>query len=128
MSTSIQIIYNSVCPVCREGICYFERKTPPMHETSTSASIDYFDLSAEPNAFVGQGVTLDDVRLKLHAALPDGRIVRGWPAVSALWRVVPGYRWLATLGDLPVLNWGARALYHLAAHMLWHWNRISGRW
>jgi len=76
-----------------------ERRTPCGPRT-----VEYVDVSAAPQAFAAQGVSLDDVRRKLHAILPDGRIVRGWPAVSALWREMPGYGWLARLGDLPGLR------------------------
>lgn len=121
--SKLRILYNSVCPVCREGICYFERRTPEGPDT-----IEYVDVSLAPQAFAAQGVGLDDVRYKLHALLPDGRIVRGWPAVSALWRETPGYGWLARLGDLPVLRVLSGGAYAATAQVLWWWNRLSGRW
>jgi len=119
----LRILYNSVCPVCREGICHFERRTPCGPRT-----VEYVDVSAAPQAFAAQGVSLDDVRRKLHAILPDGRIVRGWPAVSALWREMPGYGWLARLGDLPGLRLLSGTAYAMTAQFLWWWNRASGRW
>ncbi|MEM1104931.1 MAG: DCC1-like thiol-disulfide oxidoreductase family protein [Pseudomonadota bacterium] len=119
----MKIIYNSVCPVCREGICYFERRA-----AAPGSPVDYIDIAADPAAFAARGVGLDDVRRKLHALLPDGSLVKGWPAVSALWRRQPGYAWLARLGDAPGLRWIAGGLYAAAAQILWWWNRASGRW
>ncbi len=117
------VLYNSVCPVCREGICHFERRT-----RKSSMNVEYVDVSRNPEAYEDIGVTLDAVRLKLHAILPGGILVRGWPAVHAVWQRTPGYRWLARLGDLPGLNLVSRALYHVTAHALWMWNRASKRW
>lgn len=128
MTNTLEILYNSVCPVCREGICYFETRTQSPKTGSAGQGVTYVDVSADPKRFRAEGVSLDDVRFKLHARLPDGQIIRGWPAISALWRVTPGYKWLAILGDAPVLNWGARGTNHLAAVVLWQWNKLSGRW
>ncbi|MEM9738585.1 MAG: DUF393 domain-containing protein [Pseudomonadota bacterium] len=119
----LAILYNSVCPVCREGICYFERRVP-----TRRGRIDFIDVSANPQAFADIGVSLDDVRRKLHARLPEGQIVRGWPAVNALWRETPGYEWLAKLGNAPGLRTLSGATYASLAQLLWWWNRASGRW
>ncbi|MEL6955527.1 MAG: DCC1-like thiol-disulfide oxidoreductase family protein [Pseudomonadota bacterium] len=120
---TLRVLYNSVCPVCREGICHFKRKTQ-----ADRFGVVYIDVSQAPEAFEGQGVRLKDVRRKLHAILPDGTIVRGWPAVSALWRWTPGYGWLAKLGDMPGLRIVSGGTYAATAQILWRWNRASGRW
>ncbi|MEL6662704.1 MAG: DCC1-like thiol-disulfide oxidoreductase family protein [Pseudomonadota bacterium] len=120
---TLRVLYNSVCPVCREGICHFERKTQADRD-----GVVYIDVSEAPKAFEGQGVRLNDVRRKLHAILPGGTIVRGWPAVSALWRRTPGYGWLAKLGDMPGLRIVSGGTYAATAQVLWWWNRASGRW
>ena len=119
----LTVLYNSVCPVCREGICHFERRT-----RTGSDLVDYVDVSQTPDRFRDRGISLNDVRLKLHVVLPDGRAVKGWPAVSEIWQRTPGYGWLAWLGNLPGLNLVSRSLYHVTAHLLWRWNRMSGRW
>jgi predicted DCC family thiol-disulfide oxidoreductase YuxK len=121
--SELVVLYNSVCPVCREGICWAEKRTKNGRE-----GVRYVDVSASPAAYEDRGVTLDDVRLKLHAITPDGAVLKGWPAVSALWRRTPGYGWLAKLGDAPGLNALFRALYHGVAHGLWRINRLAGRW
>jgi len=120
---TLRVLYNSVCPVCHKGICHFERKTQ-----SDRDGVVYIDVSEAPQAFEGQGIRLTDVRRKLHAILPDGTIVQGWPAVSALWRRTQGYGWLAKLGDLPVLRMISGGIYAATAQILWWWNRASGRW
>lgn len=88
----------------------------------------YLDLSQVPHRYEDRGVVLDDVRRKLHAVLPGGELVKGWPAVSAIWRRSPDLARLAKLGDLPVLRVFSGAAYSVAAQVLWWWNRASGRW
>lgn len=119
----LTVLYNSVCPVCREGVCWMEKRTPAGPD-----GVAYFDLSAEPLRFEAQGVALNDVRRKLHAVLPNGDIVKGWPAVSAIWQRSPGLAWLANLGDFPLLRPLSGAAYAVTAQLLWWWNRMSGRW
>lgn len=121
--SELVVLYNSVCPVCREGICMFERRTK-----SGPEGVRYYDVSAAPDAYANLGVTLEAVRRKLHAVTPEGDVIYGWPAVAALWSRTPGFKWLAIVGDLPVSNWFSRTIYHVTAQILWWWNRGSGRW
>jgi predicted DCC family thiol-disulfide oxidoreductase YuxK len=73
-------------------------------------------------------VTLNEVRLKLHAIMPDGRVLRGMPAVAGAWSATPPYRLLGRIVRLPVAASLAAAVYHLTAHALWAWNKACGRW
>ncbi|MEM6898750.1 MAG: DCC1-like thiol-disulfide oxidoreductase family protein [Pseudomonadota bacterium] len=123
MAAPLRVLYNSVCLVCREGICMFERRT----RESTDA-VKYVDVSADRAAFLAQGITLDDVRFKLHAITPEGEALRGWPAIAALWCVTPGFGWLGYLGSLPGLNLLSAAAYDLTARVLWAVNRAQNRW
>ena len=73
-------------------------------------------------------VTLDDVRLKLHAITPSGNVLRGMPAVALAWAATPPYRWLGRLVQLWPFASLAAAAYHITAHVLWAWNRACGWW
>ena len=119
----VTVLYNSVCPVCREGVCWMEKRTP-----TGPTGVAYFDLSQSPKAFSDRGVEINDVRRKLHAILPSGEIVKGWPAVSAIWRESRNLSWLAKVGDIPLLRPLSGLTYATTAQLLWWWNRASGRW
>ena len=92
-TTQIEVLYNGVCPVCRAGACDLERKA-----TAARAGVIFTDVAANPDSLGRAGVTLDAVRLKLHA--------------------------LTT----PPFSWLAAGVYHVTAHVLWAWNRAFGRW
>lgn len=119
----IEVLYNGVCPVCRAGACDLERRAVAAH-----AGVIFTDVAAKPEALERAGVTLDDVRLKLHAITPDGAVLRGMPAVSVAWAATPPFRPLGRLTRVPPFSWVAAALYHVTAHLLWMWNRACGRW
>ncbi len=123
MTQPIEILYNGICPVCRAGACDLERRA-----IATKAGVIFTDVSTDQSALNRAGVTLDAVRLKLHALTPDGRVLRGMPAVALAWSATPPYRLLGRLCRLPVVNWISAGAYHLTAHALWAWNRASGRW
>jgi predicted DCC family thiol-disulfide oxidoreductase YuxK len=46
-------------------------------------------------------MTEDQAARRLHARLPDGRIVSGVEAFALIWELLPRYRWLARLVRLP---------------------------
>lgn len=119
----LTVLYNAICPVCREGICHFERRTK-----SGPGGVVYMDVSARPEPLRQYGLNLNDVRRKLHAVTPEGTLLAGWPAISALWQRTPGWQWLARLGDLPGVRIFSGIAYATAAQLLWWWNRACGRW
>lgn len=122
-TTPIEVLYNGVCRVCRAGACDLERKA-----AAARAGVIFTDIAANPESLRRAGVTLDAVRLKLHALTPDGRVLRGMPAVSLAWAATPPYRMLGRLTQTPPFSWIAAATYHVTAHLLWVWNRACGRW
>ena len=120
---ALEVIYNSVCPVCDAGICEFQKKVNPKH-----GHYIWLDINEDPERLSGYGVSLDDVRLKLHVIDRAGQLKVGMEAVSAIFTETPGYGWLATLSRLPFLRPFSAKLYDAAAHMLYKWNQSKGRW
>jgi predicted DCC family thiol-disulfide oxidoreductase YuxK len=119
----IEVLYNGVCPVCRAGACDLERRAQ-----AAKAGVVFTDVALHTEALARANVTLDDVRLKLHAIMPDGSVLRGMPAVAVAWAATPPYRPLGRLAKLAPVKWIAAGSYHLTAHTLWIWNRLCGRW
>lgn len=119
----VEVLYNGVCPVCRAGACDLERRA-----IAARAGVVFTDVAANPAALERAGVSLDDVRLKLHAIDADGRVLRGMPAVALAWAATPPFQRLGRVCQKPPLSWIAAGLYHVTAHALWSWNRACGRW
>lgn len=119
----VEVLYNGVCPVCHAGACDLERR-----RAVAKAGVVLTDVSQQPDALQRAGVTLDQVRLKMHAIDANGRVLVGMPAVALAWAATPPYRPLGKLMRIQPFSWIGAAVYHLLAHVLWAWNRACGRW
>ena len=120
---ALEVIYNSVCPVCDAGICSFQKKIDPAH-----GGFVWLDINTAPDRLSDYGVSVDDVRLKLHAIDRDGKLRVGIEAVTAIFAETPGYKWMAYLVRLPLLKIVAAQLYNITAHLLYRWNKSKDRW
>ena len=120
---ALEVIYNSVCPVCDAGICQFQKKVNPEH-----GHYIWLDINEAPERLSEYDVSVDDVRLKLHAIDREGQLRVGMEAVSAIFAETPGYRWMARLSNLPLLRPLSALLYNGVAHLLYKWNQSKGRW
>ena len=106
-----RILYNDRCPICRAEIAHYRKRA-----AAAGAPLSFEDLNS---ADLGDwALTADQAKRRLHAALPDGRIVSGIPAFAAIWAVLPGMGWLARLVQMP----GIRGLADFA------YNRIAAPW
>lgn len=90
----LTVFYDERCPLC-------------------SAEIDYYKnlRSAEPVCWQGiqesredrakLGISDYQALMSLHVVDSEGRIFKGVDAFVRLWRVLPGWKWLAKLVALP---------------------------
>ncbi len=107
----IRILYNERCPVCRAEIGHYRARA----ETAR-APLRFEDLhSADLD---GWRMTPDQAMRRMHAKLPDGRVVSGVEAFALIWERLPGYRWLARVVRLPFIRGLAGFAY----------NRIAAPW
>lgn len=119
----IEVLYNGRCPVCKAGACDIEKRA-----AVTRAGVVLTDVAAHPEALERAGVTLEAVRLKMHAIAPDARVLVGMPAVALAWAAIPPDPWFGRLMQCAPFRWIGAGLYHVTAHMLYAWNRLCRRW
>ncbi len=106
-----RILYNARCPICRAEISHYEARAK-----AVAAPLRFEDLNT---ADLGDWqLTEDQAKRRMHAALPDGRIVSGIPAFVEIWRALPRMGWLAWLVERPFI----RPLADFA------YNRIAAPW
>jgi predicted DCC family thiol-disulfide oxidoreductase YuxK len=94
----LTVWYNTRCPVCDAGI---RRQRNKLIAVVKSGLIAFRDINLEPEALAGHGVTLEDIRRRLHATDASGRLLVGADVIIAVWRLTPGERWLAVLAGPP---------------------------
>lgn len=127
MAAKPKLYYNSACPVCRTGI---EQQRARMDDAlpEGSATIQWCDIAATPDAAQEIDRSVDQVRHSLHMVDDKGRLLVGANVAIAVWAMTPGRRWLGWLVGLPVLRQMARWGYNRFADRLFAWNKRHGRW
>jgi len=125
MPAPLTVWYNTKCPVCNAGI---SRQRNKLVAAARSGAILFRDINFEPEALRAYGADVDDVRRRLHATDPEGRLYVGADCAIEIWRRTPGEAWLARLVGLPVVRSIARFTYDRFADVLFAWNKRNGRW
>ncbi|MEX3016458.1 thiol-disulfide oxidoreductase DCC family protein [Gymnodinialimonas hymeniacidonis] len=110
---STLILFNGRCPICAAEIAHYRARA-----SRTDAPLTFVDLH---EAELGQwSLTKDQAKRRLHARLPNGDMVSGLAAFEAIWRNLPGFRWVARLVSLPLLRPIAAVAYdRIAAPLLY---------
>ncbi|MBY6201248.1 DUF393 domain-containing protein [Maritalea mobilis] len=107
----VRILYNDRCPICRAEIAHYRAKAEAAQAPLVFDDLNQTDLAA-------WHLTPDQAKRRVHARLPDGRIISGVPAFARIWGTLPGMGWMARAVNLPVI----RPLAELA------YNRIAAPW
>ena len=101
----LKFFYDGACPLCRREIALYRR-------IDSAGRVDWRDISSgDRSAEICPGLTRGEALQAMTAELPSGEVLRGAEAFVAVWRELPGFRWLAPLaGRRPVL-WTLERLY-----------------
>ncbi|TPJ74206.1 DUF393 domain-containing protein [Mesorhizobium sp. B2-6-2] len=121
----LTVWYNTRCPVCDAGI---NRQKRQLVEAVKVGRIEFRDINFEPEALTAFGVSLEDIRRRLHATDAGGRLLVGADVAIAVWRITPGEGWLASLFGNAIALPLTRFAYDRFADVLYAWNRRKGRW
>ena len=121
----LTVYYNTLCPVCNAGI---NRQRSKLVSLARSGVIAFRDINLEPDALSRYGVTVDDIRRRLHALNAAGELVAGADVAIAIWRLTPGESWLSTLLGSRLILPLTRLVYDWFADILFAWNKRHGRW
>jgi predicted DCC family thiol-disulfide oxidoreductase YuxK len=111
-ATDCTIYYDGACPVCSREIAHYRG-------SKGAERLAFVDVSAagDPAPDLPREIAL----ARMHVRLANGQLVSGAAAFSALWRSLPGWRWLGRFAGLPgvrqVAEWGYRGFLNL--RMLW---------
>ena len=121
----LTIWYNTRCPVCDAGIDWQRNK---LLAAVRAGQLAFKDINEQPDALAAYGVSLDDVRRRLHATDETGRLIVGADVAIAIWLKTPGEGWLASLFGNRLMLRVTRFVYDRFADLLFAWNKRKGRW
>lgn len=91
--TETTVFFDGSCPLCRREIAIYRRLEP-------LGGLRWEDVS-RPDARLAPGLDARAAMARFHVALPGGEVRSGARAFVALWRQLPGWRWLARLASVP---------------------------
>lgn len=98
-AVTLTVCYNGACPVCRTGMARYAA-IAGRH----ALPIGWDDINTAPDLFRRHGIGFDDALRRLYAVDAEGRLLRGIDVFVAIWRRLPGYRWLGALAGFPLVR------------------------
>ena len=85
---SLTVLFDGACPLCRREVGVYQSLKPDQPVAWLDVSKASVPLAPEDRA-------------RFHVRREDGSLLSGAAAFVALWRVMPGWRWLARFAVLP---------------------------
>ena len=108
----IDLLYDSECPICQMEVDFLKKRDIDNHIRFTDLS------SANYNPDEHGHVQFEEGMRKLHAVLPDGRVVRGVEVFRQTYEAI-GLGWVFAATSLPVIGQVADYVYDI-----WAENRL----
>jgi predicted DCC family thiol-disulfide oxidoreductase YuxK len=116
MSTPrMQVFYDGGCPVCSREIAFYRRRRG-------TDRFEWIDVHGAPPS-LGPGLSREAAMARLHVRLPDGTLLSGAAAFAAMWRNMPGLRWLGRALQVPPLGLLAELGYRVFLRVRGAWRR-----
>lgn len=110
----LTLYYDGGCPVCTREIGFYQRRRG-------AEAIRWINLAQCGDSELGTDLSRETAYVRLHARLPDGRLLSGARAFAALWQALPAFRLAGRIAALPgivhLLEWGYRGF--LKVRPLW---------
>lgn len=99
------VYFDGACPLCQREIAFYRR-------LSAEGIIDWVDVSGDtPDEAVACDLDRGQALSRFHMRRSDGELVSGAAAFIALWKAMPGFRWLGWLMSVPPLPFLAELGY-----------------
>ena len=108
----IDLLYDSECPICQMEVDFLKKRDIDNHIRFTDLS------SANYNPDEHGHIQFEEGMRKLHAVLPDGRVVRGVEVFRQTYEAI-GLGWIFAATSLPVIGQVADYVYDI-----WAENRL----
>jgi len=109
-----QVYYDGGCPVCSREVAVYRARPG-------AEAFEWVDVHRADPAQLGPDLTCDQALARMHVRTPDGTLLSGAAAFGAIWRGLPGLRWLGRLVSIPPLSGIAEIGYRgfLVVRKLW---------
>ena len=86
----LKTFYDGGCPMCSREIEHYR-------SIDRAQRIDWIDITSDDAALAEAGLDRETAMRRLHVREPDGRLLSGVAAFTAIWQRLPRWRGLARL-------------------------------
>lgn len=101
----VTVFYDGACPLCQAEIAHYKKR-------DCDGRLQLVDVSDQ--SFAGDGrLSRAGAKSRFHIRTSDGQQLSGARAFVEVWRVTPGWRWLAKLARIPGVIPLMEGLYRL---------------
>jgi predicted DCC family thiol-disulfide oxidoreductase YuxK len=109
----LQVYYDGGCPVCSREIAFYRARPG----ADRFAWVDVTRSDAD----LGPVLTPEAALARLPVRTPSGTLLSGAEAFAAMWRTMPGFKWLGRLLAVPPFGLFAEWAYRgfLVGRKLW---------
>lgn len=97
-NAAIRVFYDAACPGCERDRAWYEK------HVDEGEQIQWLDINTHEQELDARGIDPKRAMLELHVEDEHGKVWQELPAYQILFSRLPGYRWLAWLIGLPVIN------------------------
>lgn len=102
-NSQVTIFYDGLCPLCSREIEHYRKRA--------GSDVQFVDI-VSPGFDAGlYGLDPDRIHKVMHVKVGDD-VRTGLDAFIAIWRVMPGYGWMAKVANLPVIRQVLTVGYH----------------
>ena len=110
---TLTVLYDGSCPLCQMEIAHIKG----LALKQTDSALCFVDISPEGENGPDFAADRADLMARFHVQLEDGSRLSGAAAFVAMWRRLPGWRWLARSAQLPgmltLMELAYRAFLHI---------------
>lgn len=117
----LTVYFDGACPLCRREIDFYRRM-------SGGEAVAWVNISGGTDEQLAPGLTRDGAARRLHARLPDGRVVSGARAFAQMWLSLNRLKWLGYLANLPLIEPILEQLYKVFLRLRPQLQRLAVRW
>lgn len=94
---TLTVLYDGACPLCRREIAHVKS----LADRKGNSGLCFVDISRETEGDTRSDAERAALLARFHVQRADGSRLDGAAAFVAMWRRLPGWRWLAKLAGLP---------------------------